>query len=295
MKEIVQKWIQKRGFGIIAICFCFLLISGNITAKAESVQAVWSEPNPTQWHWLEPKTNLTLEQVNIIFGNMVVTKTNLCSTLFFINSVKLDKSGQNIIITTSPCLNTPIDASASQKMWGRYPYGIGTLSLGDIQSISLFYISNSNANNKWLLALSTADSSHNIFFNDENSARNFGDAVASALTQKGFSLKPSKLGLASRDLTPAQAGELGKLRIESVVVDLVAIDGPADNIQIQPLDVITEVNGIKIKNSSHLNSLIEGIASGTNVKFNCLQRTEVIENGQKQFLWKPKVYEMTVK
>ena len=137
--------------------------------------------------------------------------------------------------------------------------------------------------------------SYVFYFKDEDFARRFGNAVASTLAQKGINQKFSKLGLLTADLTPAQAEALGKTRIDNVLVKIVAIDGPADKANIQPLDVITEVNDVKIKNYSHFNSLIEDIASGTKITLTCLRRTEVVEKDQKQFDWKPIVIEVIAK
>ena len=139
----------------------------------------------------------------------------------------------------------------------------------------------------------SSDNLYAFFFkDDEDFARRFGNAVASILAQKGISLKLPKLGLSYADLTPAQAEALGKTRIDNVLVTLVAIDGPADKANIQPLDVITEVNGVKVRNLSHFNSIIHGIVSGTKITLTCLRRTEVEDKGQKQSVWKPTVIEM---
>ncbi|MBU1912837.1 MAG: PDZ domain-containing protein, partial [Candidatus Omnitrophica bacterium] len=162
--------------------------------------------------------------------------------------------------------------------------------------IDLQYIS--NANYKWCLRMSADVGSGDLYvfyFKDEDFARRFGNAVASILAQKGLILKFSKLGLSIADLTPAQAEALGKTRIENVLVTLVAIDGPADKANIQPLDVITEVNGVKVRNLSHFLSIIDGIASGTKITLTCLRRTEVVEKDQKQSDWKPIVIEVTAR
>ena len=159
--------------------------------------------------------------------------------------------------------------------------------------MSLSYNSNVTEN-QWLLKITFIDSSINFYFSDENSTHKFGNALASLRTPKGSSLKFPKLGITTSDLSPDQIEALGKTRIESVLVTLAAIDGPADKAGIQPLDVITEINGIKIKNDSHFNSLIDDISSGTKISITCLQRERVTEDGKEQFVWKPTIIEMTV-
>ncbi len=301
-------------FGIIAIGFCLLFISTRILA-ADSPQppwrtTVWPALSSTQWYWYEPQTNLTVEQVDAVFKDVAATKITLlfpqdpntvCSVKNVQPSIEKPKEKKNDY-TVEPWKSKSIRIETyctNAAVSGPFTFFV---PLDAIEGMPLYYIS--NANNKWLLRISmspfirsTVDvvGAYDLYFKDEDSARKFGNAVASILTQNGFSLKLPKLGFGYEDLTPAQAEALGKTRIDNVLVTLVAIDGPADKANIQPLDVITEVNGVKVKNDSHFNSLIEGIASGTKVTLTCLRRTEVVEKDQKQFDWKPIVIKVTAR
>ncbi len=299
--------------GIIVIGFCLLFIS-TFALAADSPQppwrtTVWPALSSTQWYWYEPQTNLTVEQVDAIFKEVAATNILLidhrCPGInITVKNVKLEiekpkkgkKADKGLLKSerVALMLDTYWTKESLPKSGGDYPdYSI---SLNAIQRINLQYIS--NANNNWCLRMAADVGSGDLYifyFKDEDFARRFGNAVASALAQKGISQKFSKLGLSYADLTPAQAEALGKTRIDNVLVTLVAIDGPADKADIRPLDVITEVNGVKVRNYSHFNSFIEGIASGTKITLTCLRRTEVEDKGQKQLDWKPIVIEVTAK
>jgi hypothetical protein len=302
----------KRVFGVIVISFCLLFISTYVSA-ADSPQppwrtTVWPALSSTQWYWYEPQTNLTVEQVDAIFKEVAATNIPLvdyrCPGInITVKNVKLEigkpkkgKKANNGSVGPEIIVDTYWTKESAPKNGGDSAYSI---PLNVVQRINLQYIS--NANYKWCLKMAGDIGSDDLYdlyvfyFKDEDFARRFGNAIASILAQKGYSLKFSKLGLSITDLTPAQAEALGKTRIDNALVTLVAIDGPADKANIQPLDVITEVNGVKVKNLSHFFSLIESIVSGTKITLTCLRRTEVVEKDQKQFDWKPIVIEVTAK
>ena len=296
-------------FYIIVIGFCFLSINARISA-ADSPQlpwrtTIWPSISSTQWYWYEPQTNLTVEQVDTVFNEVAATNIPLIDYRapgidITVKNVKLEikkpkkgqradkessKQGQVALIVDSYWTKKTVPKSGGDQAY--------SLPLNAVQRINLQYIS--NANYTWCLRMGADVGTGDLYifyFKDEYFARRFGNAIASILMQEGLILQLPKLGFSYADLTPAQAEALGKTRIDSVLVTLVAIDGPADKANIQPLDVITEVNGIKVRNLSHFSSLIEGIASGTKVKLTCLRRTEVKEKDQKQFDWKPIVIEV---
>jgi len=291
-------------FGIIVIGFCLLFIRTYVLA-ADSAQppwrtTVWPGLSSTQWYWCEPQTNLTIEQIDAVFkevaaNNILLIDYRLPGINITIQNVKLEigkpKKGKK---EDKGSLKSDQVTLIADTYWAegsvmKIDSWATSLPLNAIQRMDLYYIS--NANNKWCLSLDGGVGSNYLyqfyFKDDEDFARRFGNAVASILVQKGLILKLNKLGLSYADLTGAQAEALGKTRIDNVLVTLVAIDGPADKANIQPLDVITEVNGVKVRNKSHFSSLVEGIASGTKVTLTCLRRTEVEDKGQKQFDWKP--------
>lgn len=295
-------------FGIIVIGFCILFISTRIAA-ADSPQppwrTVWPALSSTQWYWYEPETNLTVEQVDAIFKE--VAAINIILIDYRVPNIKISVKNAQLEIEKPKKGKKADNGSLKPEQvfirmdtyWtkesvpgggGAYSYSI---PLNAIQGMELRYFP--KFNDKWCLTMTDAvgvDNLYAFYFKDENFARRFGNAVASILVQKGISLKVLKFGLSYADLTPAQAEELGKTRIDNVLVTLVAIDGPADKADIRFLDVITEVNGVKVRNFSHFSSLIDGIASGTKITLTCLRRTEVEDKGQKQSVWKPTVIEM---
>lgn len=301
----------KYVFGVIAIGFCILSISTRALA-ADSQQppwrtTVWPPLSSTQWYWYEPQTNLTVEQVEAIFNETAADNVSLIDTRcphidITVKGAKLSvgrpKHGKKAALGSSGSEQVAIIVDSYWEMAGKRS---GTepayeLPLNGVQKMSLHYVA--SVSNKWCLKMTTADGSRDLYvfyFKDEDFARRFGNAVASILAQKGINQKFSKLGLFPADLTPAQAEALGKTRIDNVLVTIVAIDGPADKANVQPLDVITEVDGVKVRNLSHFYSLLEGVSSGTKTALTCLRRTEVVEKDQKQFDWKPIVIEVTAR
>ncbi len=286
----------KYVFGIIAVGFYLLFISTCVAASdlpEPASQFVWPALSSAQYYWYEPETGLTIEQADTIFKEVIATGIPLMMSRYP-KHVCTIKSARSVIGKPKKGEKTNNGSIILQTEWPGYnTLSPISITLNDIQRMDLYYVS--KANNKWLLSIPGVDDSYELFFKDEDSARKFGNAIASILTQQGFTLKLSKLGLFSVDLTPGQAEALGKTRIDNALVNLVAIDGPADKAGVQPLDVIIEVNGVKVKNNSHFNSLIEGISFGTKIALTYLRRTEVEDNGQKQSVWKPNVIEVTTR
>ncbi len=294
--------------GILAVGFCLFFMSAGVSV-ADSPQppwraTVWPALSSTQWYWYEPETNLTGEQVEAIFKEVAATNIPLLDSRapginITVKNAKVEtQRSKKRKKAADGSLNSEPVAIVVDAYWTKASLPKSgsdqayALPLNTIQRIDLNYVS--SAKNKWCLGMVDDDVKYLyiFYFKDEDFARKFGNAIASILAQKGILLKFTKLGLSHADLTPAQAEALGKTRIDSVLVTLVAIDGPADKANIQPLDVITEVNGVKVRNDSHFNSLIEGIASGTKVTLTCLQRTEVAGKTPKQFEWKPNAIEV---
>lgn len=283
-------------FGIIAIGFYLLFISTCVSASdlpESTSQPVWPALSPAQYYWYEPETGLTVEQADAIFKEVTTAEISLLMSQYP-NKTCIVKSIHSVIGKSKKGKKVNNGSLKLGNIWEGYSELYPTdIALSTIQKMDLYYVS--KAKNKWLLSVSAVDDSYQFFFKDEDSAHKFGNAVASILAQEGLSLKLSKLGLFTADLTPEQAQALGKTRIDNALVTLVAIDGPADKADIQPLDVITEVNGVKVKNYSHFNSLIESIASGTKITLTCLRRTEIEDKDQKKSVWNPKVFEVTAK
>ncbi|HAJ57332.1 MAG TPA: hypothetical protein DCL35_06130 [Candidatus Omnitrophica bacterium] len=283
-------------FGIIAIGFyllCIIACASAADVPQSASQPVWPALSSAQYYWYEPETNLTVEQADVVFKEVTASEISMLMSRYP-KKPCIVKSVQVMIGKSKKGKKVTDGSLKLGNIWEGYsePYPMD-VALNTIQKMDLYYVS--KAKNKWLLSISAVDDSYELFFKDEDSARKFGNAVASILAQEGFTLKLSKIGLFTTDLTPEQAQALGKTRIDNVLVTLVAIDGPTDKAGIQPLDVITEVNGVKVKNYSHFNTLIESITSGTKITLTCLRRTEIDDKGQKQSVWEPKVFEVMIK
>jgi hypothetical protein len=117
-----------------------------------------------------------------------------------------------------------------------------------------------------------AGSRYDFFFANEDTARNFINALASSLRQRGMTIPFSRLGLMWENVTPAQAADMGKAVGENVLITMVAVAGPAERAGIRPLDVVLEVNGTPVKNFSHFSLLLDGIAPGTRATLLLLRR-----------------------
>jgi hypothetical protein len=111
-----------------------------------------------------------------------------------------------------------------------------------------------------------------FFFRTEESARGFINAVASLLAERGFVLKLSRFGMMWENITLAQATDMGRTEAGGVLVTNVAIAGSAERGGIRPLDVILEVDGVKVKNFSHCLQLLDSVAPQAKAKLLLLRR-----------------------
>jgi S1-C subfamily serine protease len=94
-------------------------------------------------------------------------------------------------------------------------------------------------------------------------------------------------------LTPAQARVLGKSRIEGALVTLIAYGGPADSAGLRFLDLITEVDGVKVRNADHLVSILGSAAPGATLTFACLVRAEAADGAAPAGAWTTKTVAWT--
>jgi hypothetical protein len=291
MKETLKRLILKRSFIILA-CFCLFIIGASLLAET---QTIWPALSPEQWYWYEPETNFPFERIKSIFKDAETAKTSFWyakfpNSLYTIQNTQFEIAKDNTVKEIKFKTSWAGINNASGK------HGSHTCSVTPdaVREMSLFYNPRAG-NDPWRLKVTLIDTFFFFFFKDENTARQFGNAFSSILGAKGLDLKLPKLGIITGDLTAGQAEALGKTRVENVLITDVAIDGPADKAGLRPLDVVTEVNGIRIKNNSHFISLIEGIPSGTKLSVTCLQREKTTEDDKEKIVWKPKTLEATVR
>ncbi len=278
---------------ILAVGVFIWIMAASFSARAEE-NTIWPPLYQNQWQWHENKTDLTPEEIEAIFQKTAEEETTFLDPEFP-NSVFLAK---HLILKTkgTPSKGDGIKIDADWKGTAN-PSLKGSSScfipLEPVEGMILWYVVDAKEG-KWNVKIFPAPT-YNFYFREENTARNFMNAVASARRQETAISKWMTFGIMTQDLFPEQAEDLGKTRVENVFVGMVALDGPADKAGIQPSDVITEFNGIKVKNQSHFESLMESVSPGTKVSLALLRRTRVPDKEPKQFTWEPKTIEIVAK
>jgi hypothetical protein len=134
---------------------------------------------------------------------------------------------------------------------------------------------------KWCVKIYPAPT-YSFCFTNEVLARRFIDALSSARKQHAVPSKWLKFGMMTQDLTPAQAEDAGRPRVDSVYVGMVAIGGPADRAGIQAYDVIVSFNNTPVLNADTFNRLLEATTPGTTVTFAILHRSKAPEGTKVQ-------------
>jgi hypothetical protein len=172
------------------------------------------------------------------------------------------------------------------------------IALDSIRSLDLHYLPDPRQNfpkapqgRNWNVNI-LAGPLYNFFFATEDSARNFINAVASLLEQRGLSLGFSRFGLMWENVTPVQAADMGRPVGASVLITMVAIAGPGDRAGIRTLDAVLEVNGIAVKNFSHFSLLLDGIAPGAKASLLLLRRLKAPDQYPEQNAWNTLTVEM---
>jgi hypothetical protein len=253
-------------------CGLCVWMTASFSLAQVAEQSIWPPAGSGLWYWIVPKTDLALEQVDAAFKKAIAEEMAFLdpgygASVFFAKKIRLTKG-----------------KSKDRKKYPDQP--------------ELHYLPNlrerfpkAPEGRNWNVNM-LAGSLYNFFFGTEDSARNFINAVASVLEQRGLDLTFSKFGLMWENVTPAQAADLGKSVGESVLITMVAIAGPGDRAGIQPLDVILEVNGSKVKNFSHFSLLLDGISPGTKASLVLLRRLKAPNTYPEQYSWNPLTVEM---
>lgn len=255
-------------------------------------QNIWQLPPAIQWYWHAPNGDLSLEQIEaaaaeLKTGGVYVPVNKYTARLIAMHIEKKKKKPTKITFDHVVVVGQPqaVEIPVSDS-----PYETMT-------SVTVSYASAQSADTKWLVWIFFGiDGELQFYFKTEAEARKFVDILASCRKLAGISELPrSRTGFSVSDLTPAQADALGKTRIDSALVTRLAADGPGEIAGLDFLDLITEVDGVKVRNAGHFNSIIEAAAPGTMLKLACLERTIVTEGDQKKFVWTPKTVELPVK
>jgi hypothetical protein len=280
----------------------------NVAWAQVAEPALWPMPGKGLWIWVEPKTDFAPEQVEAAFrqavdGGMVFLDAGFSATVFFAGKIRLTK-GKGAARRKYGDQPAKADDMRIEAEWrtgylGQYRgSSYRFIALDSVRGMELRYWPDLKGNfpdipagENWNVNL-LAGPLYNFFFRNEDAARAFINAVASALKQRELSIRFSRFGLMWENVTPAQADELGRPGGAGVLVTSVAINGPADRAGIRPLDVVLEADGVQVKNVSHFSMLLDGKAPGTKATLFMLRRLRPFPEGSE---WKSLTMEIEAK
>jgi hypothetical protein len=287
----------------------FAWLTANLAPAQVAEQPVWPREGSDLWHWVIPRTDLSAEQVEAVFDKAVAEESvfldsKFPASLFFAKKFRLTKgkAGKRKEYGERPekADNIRIEAEWRNGYLNQYRgRSYCTIAMDAVRGIDLHYLANAAAlfpkapaGRNWNVNILAA-SRFSFFFALEDTARAFINAAASALRQRGLGITFSRFGLMWENVTPAQAADMGRdARAGGVLVTMVARAGPAEQAGIQPLDVILEVGGSKVKNFSHFSLLLEGIAPRTRAALLLLRRRKDPNLYPEQNEWQPLTVEM---
>jgi hypothetical protein len=273
---------------LVVFCGLCFWLAVNVAQAQVTEAAVWPTPSKGIWIWVEPRIDLSPEQIEAAFkqavaGGMVFLDPGFSATVFFAGKIRLTegKGAARRKYGDRPAKADDIRIEAEWRTGylGQYRgSSYRFIALDSVRSMDLRYwpdlkgsFPDIPAGEIWNVNL-YAGPLYNFFFRSEDAARTFINAVASALKQRELGITFSRFGLMWENLTPAQAAELGRPGGAGVLVTSVAINGPADRAGIRPLDVVFEADGIQVKNVSHFSLLLDGKAPGTKASLFMLRR-----------------------
>lgn len=283
-------------------------LAANFVLAQVAEPKIWPASGRGLWYWINPKTDFAPGQVDTVFQKavdegMAFLDPAFGSTVFFAKHIRLTKgkAKERRKHKDQPAKADEIRIETEWRTGDMNQYrgqSYFFIALNSIRSLDLHYLPNLRerfskvpAGRNWNVNI-LAGSLYSFFFALEDSARNFINAVASSLTQRGLGITFSRFGLMWENVTPAQAADMGKQSNESVLVSGVAVAGPADRAGIRPLDVVLEVNGVKVKNFSHFSLLLDGIASETKASLVLLRRLKAPDMYPEQNTWNTLTVEM---
>ncbi|HSQ35605.1 MAG TPA: PDZ domain-containing protein, partial [Candidatus Binatia bacterium] len=258
-------------------------------APAQTDEAVlWPESGRNLWYWVEAQTDFSPGQIDAAFRRAVEEELAFLdpafgSTVFFAKELRLTagKARERKKYREQPAQADDIRIEVEWQTGEMNQYrgsGYRFIAVNAVRSLDLHYLPDlrlrfpkAPAGRNWNVNL-FAGTMFNFFFRTEDAARNFINAVASALRQRNLAVAFSRFGLMWENVTPLQAAAMGRANGGGVLVTMVAVAGPADRCGIRPLDVVLEVNGVSVKNFSHFTLLLDGMAPGATASLLLLRR-----------------------
>jgi hypothetical protein len=288
--------------------FAVVLTVGAVVRAQVAEQKIWPPAGRGLWYAITPATDYAPEQVDAAFKNALAEELAFLDprfgvTVFLAKHIRLTegKAKDRKKHKDQPEKADDIRIEAEWRTGDMNQYRGSTycfIALDSIRSMDLHFMPNlresfpkAPVGGNWMVNL-YAGSLYNFFLRTEESARNFINAVASILKQRGMDLKFSRFGLMWENVTPLQAADMGKPSGESVLVTMVAVAGAADRAGIRPLDAILEVNGSRVRNFSHFSLLLDGLPPGTKASLLLLRRLKDPSLYPEQSDWKTLVVEM---
>ena len=275
----------RRRLAACALC-AWLCVSSAVAQVPETT--VWPRAGRDLWYSIAPRTDYPPAQVEAVFKTALAEGVAFLDprfgvTVFLARQFRLTK-GKPGDRKKYPDLPEKADDLRIETEWrtGDMNQYRGSsycfIALVSIRGMDLHFIPNlrerfpkAPEGRNWNVNL-VAGALYNFFFATEETARNFINAVASLLRQRGMELTFSRFGLMWENVTPAQAADAGRPVGAGVLVTMVAIAGAADRAGIHPLDVVIEVNGATVTNFSHFSLLLDGIAPGAKATLLLLRR-----------------------
>ncbi|MBN2399897.1 MAG: PDZ domain-containing protein [Candidatus Aminicenantes bacterium] len=271
-------------------------------------QTIWPQPSRRIWYWVDPQVNLIPDQINVAFKNaideeMAFLDPDYNSTVFLAKNIRFTKgkTGERKKHKDQPAKADDIRIEAEWRTGYLNQYRGSSFSfipINSVRSLELRFWPDLRKHfpkvpegRNWNVNM-YAGSRYDFFFRTEDSARNFINALASALSQRGLSIPFSRFGLMWDNVTPAQAADSGMARAESVLITMVAIAGPADRAGISPLDIVLECNGSKVKNFSHFSLLLDSLSPGAHASLLLLRRLKDPNRYPDQNEWKTLTVQM---
>lgn len=255
-----------------AVCFA----SAPAPAGAQTSQ-IWPPLYENQWHWHDAQSNLGPAQIEAVLKDAVADAPRFEDPQYF-NAIFSVRRIKRAVKSKVSGVEVGGDWQATNGN------GHGSKSvfvpLDPMTAATLWYITGARQW-KWNVKVYPSPT-YNFYFTTEALARRFIDALASARTRHAGPSKWLKFGMMTQDLTPAEAEDAGRPRVDSVYAGMVAIGGPADRAGIQAYDVIVEFNGTPVLNEDEFDRLLNATAPGTNVTLTVLHRTKAPEGTKLQ-------------
>ncbi len=305
-----------RGEKITKPTWAFMVIAGILCAwmtvdfswAQVLEQKIWPQPGRGLWYWINPQTGFIPEQINAAFKNaiheeMAFLDPGFSRTVFFAKDIRITKgkTSERKKYKDQPAKADDIRIETEWRTGYLNQYRGSSfcfIPLNSVRSVDLRFwpdlrthFPKAPEGLNWNVNMH-AGSRYDFFFRTEDSARNFINALASALRQRGIHITFSRFGLMWDNVTPAQAADSGIARAESVLITMVAIAGPADRAGISPLDIVLECNGNKVKNFSHFSLLLDGLSPGSHASLLLLRRLKDPNRYPDQNEWKTLTVEM---